>query len=59
MKKAKKPRKKTKKRVQPKQVRTRSKAARSPIAEGARLFAVAGRTTKTDSLRCMAQRDRA
>jgi hypothetical protein len=51
MKKAKKPSKKTKKRVQSKQVRTRSKTARSHIAEGTRLFALAGRPTKADFIR--------
>jgi hypothetical protein len=51
MKKAKKPSKKTKKRVQPKQVKTRSKAARSHISEGTRLFAVAGRPTKADFIK--------
>jgi hypothetical protein len=48
MKKAKKPTKKSKKRVQPKQVTRMSKAARSPIAEGARLYALAGRPAKAD-----------
>ena len=44
--KSKKPSKKTKKRVQPKQVKTKSQEARAPIAEGIRLFALAGRPTK-------------
>jgi hypothetical protein len=38
--------KKAKKQVQPKQAQTRSKAARAHIAEGTRLFALAGRPTK-------------
>jgi hypothetical protein len=38
--------KKTKKQAQPKQTQTRSKAARAHIAEGTRLFALAGRPTK-------------
>jgi len=38
--------KKAKKQAQPKQAQTRSKAARSNIAEGTRLFALAGRPTK-------------
>jgi hypothetical protein len=48
MKKAKKPSKKTKKRVQLKQVKTRSKVARAHIADGTHLFALAGRPTKAD-----------
>ena len=51
MKKAKKPIKKTKKRVKPKQVKARSKVARSPIAEGTRLYALAGRPTKADFIK--------
>ena len=38
--------KKARKPAAPKQVQTRSKAARSNIAEGTRLFALAGRPTK-------------
>jgi len=38
--------KKAKKAAQPKQAQTRSKAARAHIAEGTRLFALAGRPTK-------------
>jgi hypothetical protein len=38
--------KQSKKQTQPKQAHTRSKAARAHIAEGARLFALAGRPTK-------------
>ena len=39
--------KKGKRQAQPKQVQMRSKAARSNIAEGTRLFALAGRPTKS------------
>jgi hypothetical protein len=46
MKKSKKLSGKTKKRVQPKPVQSRSKAARAHIAEGTRLFALAGRPTQ-------------
>jgi hypothetical protein len=49
MKKTKKPTKKTKKRVKP--VKARSKVARSPIAEGTRLYALAGRPTKADFMK--------
>jgi hypothetical protein len=38
--------KKAKKQAQPKQVQLRSKTARANIAEGTRLFALAGRPTK-------------
>ena len=38
--------KKAKKQAQPKQTQVRSKAARAHIAEGTRLFALAGRPTK-------------
>jgi hypothetical protein len=38
--------KKAKKQAHPKQAQTRSKAARAHIAEGTRLFALAGRPTK-------------
>jgi hypothetical protein len=38
--------KKAKKQAHPKQSQTRSKAARAHIAEGTRLFALAGRPTK-------------
>ena len=43
--------KKAKKQAQPKQAQTRSKAARAHIAEGARLFALAGRPTKADFIK--------
>ncbi len=43
--------KKTKKQVQPKQTQTRFKAARAHIAEGTRLFAVAGRSTKAQFIK--------
>jgi hypothetical protein len=46
MKKSKKLSKKTKKQAQPKQGAVRSKFARAHIAEGTRLFALAGRPTK-------------
>jgi hypothetical protein len=42
---------KTKKIVQPKPVQSRSKAARAHIAEGTRLFALAGRPTKTQFIK--------
>jgi len=48
MKKSKKPSKKAGKQALPKQGGVRSKTARSHIAEGTRLFAVAGRPTKAD-----------
>jgi hypothetical protein len=47
---AKKP-KKLAKQVQPKQAQPRSKAARAHIAEGTRLFALAGRPTKADFIK--------
>ncbi len=43
--------KKAKKQAQPKQAQTRSKAARAHIAEGTRLFALAGRPTKADFIK--------
>jgi hypothetical protein len=51
MKKTKKPSKKTKKRVRPKHVKTKSKTARSHIAEGTRFFALAGRPTKAQFIK--------
>ena len=43
--------KKAKKPAQPKQAQTRSKAAREHIAEGMRLFALAGRPTKAQFIK--------
>ncbi len=43
--------KKTKKQTQPKQAQTRSKVARAHIAEGTRLFALAGRPTKAQFIK--------
>jgi hypothetical protein len=43
--------KKTKRQTQPKQVQTRSKSARAHIAEGTRLFALAGRPTKAQFIK--------
>jgi hypothetical protein len=42
---------KTKKLEKPKQAQTRSKAARAHIAEGTRLFALAGRPTKAQFIK--------
>jgi hypothetical protein len=41
-----------------KQTQVRSKAARAHIAEGTRLFALAGRRPRLSSLRCTEQVDR-
>jgi murein L,D-transpeptidase YcbB/YkuD len=43
--------KKVRKQAAPKQAQTRSKAARSSIAKGTRLFAVAGRPTKAQFIK--------
>ena len=43
--------KKTKKQAQPKQSQVRSKSARAHIAEGTRLFALAGRPTKAQFIK--------
>jgi len=43
--------KKPRKQAAPRQVQTRSKAARSNIAEGTRLFALAGRPTKAQFIK--------
>jgi hypothetical protein len=43
--------KKAKKQARPKPVQTRSKSARAHIAEGTRLFALAGRPTKSQFIK--------
>ena len=49
---------KTKKLEKPKQARGRSKAARAHIAEGTRLFALAGRPTKAQLVKVYGRKDR-
>jgi hypothetical protein len=49
--------KKVKKLAQPKQAPARSKAARTGIAEGTRLYALAGRPTKADFIKVYGRTD--